>query len=285
MSETGTCSKDNALDYKTIGALLLFLLLVAKAYGVAGFSLTTAVGLITAAPLTVFFGTLALYTYAIMAVICISCLWILIAVIRGNSKYRRSAPLLLVVMIFTGLLTPLPYLVLGVFGAVLAVGISSLLRMPSLTRIYGGLTHSDRPVGRTDVAMVVAGIMLSLFVLLTIRTPWVPAEAVTLSTPVIVNPTVSPPQSVHKPVAFVVNDSNGWVTLLLEDSRRLVLMKDSNITQRRICHLYSQLPGVDPLFVTLQQYTPHDLSCSRLTDDTTERSKVRPSIFTLLDWP
>jgi hypothetical protein len=108
-----------------------------------------------------------------------------------------------------------------------------------------------------------------LFVLLTIRTPWVPAEVVSLAAPVRVNPTVRT-NSVSAPVVFVMNDhdddENGWAELLIDDSRYLVWVRDKDITQRRICHLYSQLPGVDPSFDTLlfRRYHGHDLSCSEI---------------------
>lgn len=277
MATTSTDNSHSLFDYKIVGTLLLFLLLVAKAYGVAGFSLTTAAELIAVTPLTVFFGTVALYTYAIMAFIFICSIWLMTAGVGGNKTYRRLAPLLLVLAIFAGLLTPLPYLVLAALGAMISIGISSLLRTSMFKRIGKKLAGSYTPPSPTDTAKVVASAMLGLFILLTIRTPWVPAEIVNLTTPVTINPTVGG-RPVHDPVVFVMNDSNGWVTLLLDDDRHLVWVRDSDITQRQICHLYSQLPGVDPSFDTIlrRQYSPHNLDCYRRTDDPLERAKRSP---------
>ncbi len=283
---TSTNGSHSSLDYKTVGTLLLFLLLIAKAYGVAGFSLTTAAELIAAAPLTVFFGTIALYTYVIMAFIFIWSIWVLVAGVRGNTAYRKLSPVLLVLAIFTGLLTPLPYLVLAVLGAVISIGISALLGTSLFTHIGEKmLAGAYIPPSRTDTAKVVAGVMLGLFVLLTIRTPWVPAEVVNLTPPVTVNPTVKG-KLVSAPVAFVMSDSNGWATLLLDDTRYLVRVKDSDITRRRICHLYSQLPGVDPSFDTilLRQYSPHDLACSDITTDPAEKAKRSPLPSYIIDY-
>ena len=283
-ARTSADNNPSLLDYKTVGTLLLFLLLVVKAYGVAGFSLTTAAELIAVTPLAVFFGTVALYTYAIMAFIFIWSIWLMVAGMGGNKTYRRFAPLLLVLAIFTGLLTPLPYLVLAVLGAMISIGISFLLGTSIFKRIGRNLAGSGTPPSPTDTAKVVAGVMLGLFVLLTIRTPWVPAEVVKLATPVTVLTIKG--KSVHDPVAFVMNDSNGWATLLLDDDRHLVWVRDSDITQRQICHLYSQLPGVDPFFDTIlrRQYSSHNLDCYRYTDDPLEKAKRSPLPSSIQDF-
>jgi len=63
----------------TLAPALLILLLLVKVYGVARFSLTTATALATAAPLSVFIGTLALYQYASMAIVAASSLLLSIA--------------------------------------------------------------------------------------------------------------------------------------------------------------------------------------------------------------
>jgi hypothetical protein len=83
-----------------------------------------------------------------------------------------------------------------------------------------------------------------------------------------------------------MNDSNGWATLLLDDARYLVWVKDSDIAQRRICHLYSQLPGVDPSFDTilLRQYSPHNVACSGITNDPEEKVKRSPLPSFIIDF-
>jgi hypothetical protein len=283
---TSTHDSHSPLDYKIVGTLLLFLLLISKAYGVAGFSLTTAAELIATAPLTVFFGTIALYAYVIMAFIFIWSIWLLIAGAHGNKTYRKFAPFLLVLAIFTGLLAPLPYLVLAVLGAAISIGISALLQKSPFKHIGERLlTGPYHPPSRTDTAKIVAGVFLGFFFLLTIRTPWVPAEVVDLTSPVTVNPNVVA-KKVYAPVAFVMNDSNGWTTLLLDDARYLAWVKDTDIMQRRICHLYSQLPGVNPSFDTilLRKYSPHNKNCSEITKDPVEKAKKPPLPSFMVDF-
>ena len=295
-SEPGQAESESGqrdwLDYKVVGTLLLFLLLAAKAYGASGFSLTTAAELISASPLSVFFGTIALYTYPIMAIMFVASIWLLVAMARGATAYRRLAPVLLVLAVLTGWLAPLPYLVIAGAGAVLSVGAAALLQTSPLRQAGERLITSYSPPSRTATARAVAGVLLTLFVLLTIRTPWVPAEVVSLAAPVRVNPTVRT-NSVSAPVVFVMNDhdgdENGWAELLIDDSRYLVWVRDKDITQRRICHLYSQLPGVDPSFDTLlfRRYHGHDLSCSEITDDPVEKAKRPPFpswLYTFLRW-
>jgi hypothetical protein len=68
-SEATAGEKDGGIDstFIQVMSLLLVLLLLVKAYGVARFSLTTSAAFVTAAPLSVLTGTLGLYEYAFMA--------------------------------------------------------------------------------------------------------------------------------------------------------------------------------------------------------------------------
>lgn len=55
-------------DVKLIGPAILLAIFLAKAYGVSGYSLTTTTALATSTPLSIAIGTVALYTYAFVAV-------------------------------------------------------------------------------------------------------------------------------------------------------------------------------------------------------------------------
>jgi hypothetical protein len=70
-------------------SLLLVLLLLVKVYGVARFSLTTSVTLVTAAPLSVLIGTLELYAYAFTAALAAAALWLFIMGMLANGELRR----------------------------------------------------------------------------------------------------------------------------------------------------------------------------------------------------
>ena len=58
-------------DVNTIAPFLLFTVLIAKAYGIAGFSLTTAAALVSATPLSIVIGIVALYVYAFAALVAV----------------------------------------------------------------------------------------------------------------------------------------------------------------------------------------------------------------------
>ena len=104
--------RSDSFDMATVGSLLLSVILIVKVYGVAGFSLTTATGLIYAQPLSVLIGSISLYAYAFMAFVAILLLWLLILGLQNrNSTCRRYAPLIFVLMLLAILLSPGRYLV------------------------------------------------------------------------------------------------------------------------------------------------------------------------------
>ena len=98
-------------------SFLLVLLLLIKAYGVARFSLTTSVALVTAAPLSVLIGTLELYAYAFIAALAAAALWLLIMGMLANGELRRWTPLTFALFIFATLLAP-PLYLYWTFGVV-----------------------------------------------------------------------------------------------------------------------------------------------------------------------
>jgi hypothetical protein len=112
--------RSDSFDMATMGSLLLFVFLIVKVYGVAGFSLTTATGLISAQPVSVLVGSISLYAYAFLAFVAIL-LWLLILGLQNrNSTCRRYAPLIFVFMLLAILLSSGRYLVDAIACTVLA---------------------------------------------------------------------------------------------------------------------------------------------------------------------
>ena len=297
----------DSFDLTIAGALLLIIFLVIKVYGVAGFSLTTATGLITAQPLAVLLGTVSLYAYAFMAFVAIALFWLLMLGLRNlNSVCRRLAPLILALMILAILLSPWRYLIDAVvctaFAVLIALVLYLLLGRGSRAANNAGITESaaqerdgrreprdGRNAGMRFSVIVVTIVLIELmaFVLATITKPWVPAELVTLSSPIVANP-VHPAISVtSKPVVFIVDESNGRVTMLMDEDRYLVSVPESAVKQRMICHLGDQFGGAAPLLETIfgQPYQPHDLACWRNTDQPLEHAKQGPPMWIrILQW-
>src|SRR5664280_1308925 len=93
-------------------SVLIVLLLLVKAFGVAHFSITTTLMLVTAAPLTVVLGTLASYGYmmsAIATLFALAWLWSLIATRRANPGRDIWVPVALAILVASVLLTPWDY--------------------------------------------------------------------------------------------------------------------------------------------------------------------------------
>jgi hypothetical protein len=179
--------------------------------------------------------TLALYEYAFMAITATAALLLSIAwgfnlgpysgEARGHRSMRRWAPVALIIAIFCAVLSPPLYLEWA--GGVLLV----ILAIVFLQKLF---TH--RIISLPMVATYAAIVALGVFFIATLDRVWLPAEIVTLNKPIAVNLQHSN-QTYRHPVAFIVSDANGWAMVLVNWDRYLVWLKDSDIENRRICHL------------------------------------------------
>ena len=299
--------RSDSLDLAKLGSLLLFVFLIIKVYGVAGFSLTTATGLISAQPLSVLIGSISLYAYAFMAFLALLLLWLLILGLqKRNAICRRYAPLIFVLMIFAVLLSPVSYLIDATVCIVVAFIIALvpywLLNRKrysasnstadkregrTLRRFYVRLADRDAKPRFHVIVLTIILIELMAFVLATITKPWIPAEFVMLRSPIVANPVHPTDSKTSKPIVFIVDESNGWVTMLMDEDRYLISVPESMIKQRTICHLEDQFSGTNPLLETIfgQAYQPHDLACWRYADQPTERAKKTPPLWVrILQW-
>ena len=279
--------------FAKVAALLLALLFLAKIYGAARFSLTTATALATAAsPVSVLLGTLALYEYAFIGLVAAASAWAFAAGFRRTGELRWWRPLTLPLAVVTCLLTPLYYLawIFGSFAAALLGFV--VLRSKLVNRLFQrvrprqpppeGAGQADQPGAeeRRDqwvppnasrVAVYVAMMAIMLFVFVTIQRPWLPAEVVTLSKAITVDPVTG--ETAIRPVAYVIADSDGWTTLLIDSDRYLAIIPTRDVQRLRICHLSGQLGNGQTLFdwITRRPYTSPNLSCSLLTDQSEEK--------------
>jgi hypothetical protein len=293
--------RKDSFDLTIAGSLLLIMFLVIKVYGVAGFSLTTAAGLITAQPLSVLLGTVSLYAYAFMAFVAIALFWLLILGLRNlNPVCRRLAPLIFVLMILAIFLSPWRYLIDAVACTAFAVLVAVVLSF-----FLGWFNRTDESAAQerdglckllvaqnarkrfSEIVVTIVLIELMGFILATISRPWVPAEVVTLSSPIVANPVHPDISMTSDPVVFIVDESNGRITMLMDEDRYLVSVPESAVKQRMICHLSDQFSGAAPLLETIfgQPYEPHDLACYRNTDQPIEQAKTSPPVWIrILQW-
>lgn len=244
-----------------VAALLLTLLVLAKAYGAARFSLTTGTALVTAAPVSVLVGTLASYLYAFMAFLTAVSLWIFIKGLHRKSELRPWCPLTFAVTLFAGLLTPIPYLIWALIFSGVALVLSCIFRARRAESFFRRRTPSGIPPSQTRIAVSVAILVAVGFIFATIQRPWLSAEVVTLSKPITVNRQTH--KQSMKPVAFVISQENGWVTMLIEEDRYLAFVPARDILTRKICHLNGQLGDGQPLYYWIlnRPYQSPNLSC------------------------
>jgi hypothetical protein len=264
-------------DLKLAGPVLLLAVFVAKAYGIAGYSLTTTAALVAATPLAILVGTVSLYAYVFVGLVAVGSA----AVFAGGfidayrERCRPLMPLSLALAVVAALLSPWHYTL-----DVVACGFVVLL-------VYWILRLARIRVALHSFVAAAVMVLLTVFVLATVRTAWLPAQVITLSQPIVSNPVHPVTSLTRKPVVYLVDDKDGWVTLLMDDDRFVAQVKDSAVVSRQVCHLNTQFPGAEPLFGVLsgQLYAPHDVSCWRLTDQPDERGlKTAPTIIRLLTW-
>ena len=265
--------KGNSSDSGGIGTLLriapviLILLLLVKVYGVAWYTLETTTALVTAAPLSVLLGTLALYEYVFMAALTVTAVILFIMGIVGEGGLRPWMPYTFALAAFSALLTPLFYLPWAGLAIVIVLTIYLAPRAWGVWKVRRGngrKTKVSPSLGR--IAMMVGTAVVAITVLLTIDRPWLPAEVVELQHKVVVNPRKDTKSS--RPVVFVVSEQNDWITMLVDYDRYLVRVPSTDVVKRTVCHLNWQLGNGQTLYqwLTGQPYYAAGLACWRLTD-------------------
>jgi hypothetical protein len=180
--------------------------------------------------------------------------------LRGRGPMRHLVPLTFLLMLFSVLLTPFYYLIPAGIASVTVLILWSFLQkkvsLPALVA-YAGV------------------VALSISIILTLETPWVPAEVVSLKHPILVNLSSKPKVMSQYPVAFVVSDENGWTAMLVNGDRYLAWVRDSDITGRTICRLNGQLRSYQTVYLVLrrQPYTSPNVDCDGLSRSLTKEIK------------
>lgn len=263
---------------RTGGALLL-LFLLAKAYAVSHYSLTTTGALITSAPLTVLLGTVASYLYLLLPALAVGLpIWLWRT--RGATaaggvakEYRALAFGLALLAVF---LSPVPddgWQVLA-RPAALVLGLAGLLALTC----WLARSALARRVGLA--AIPVSWFVVTWVVLLlvpTLQQPWVPAEVLVLRSPgTITTPRLGPDndlQQTRYPIVHVLSDAGGVTSALDADTRFLLRVPSEAVVLRHVCHHESQLPGTRPVWLWLlgRDYASQNVSCQRLVREHARR--------------
>ncbi len=250
---------------------MLALLFLTKIYGAARFSLTTSTALAAAAsPVSVLFGTLGLYEYAFIGLAASASAWAFVAGIR-QAGVRWWWPLTLPLAVFLSLLTPFYYLKWAIASILVVFALRDIMTVAS--RIF---SRADQPwvvPSYNKIAVMVAMAAVMTFVFATIQRPWLPAEVVNLSKPITIDPMTH--EEAARPVAYIIAEGNGWVTLLIDSDRYLAIVPETEVERQRICHLNGQLGNGQPFFdwIIGRPYVSPNLSCSDLTDQPEEKGR------------
>jgi hypothetical protein len=236
------------------GSLLLSLLFLAKAYGVAHYSLTTMGELLSTAPVTALLGTVASYMYVILPVIAVGGTWWMWET-RTTAAPTRPAAIALVVV--AAALSPWPYL------AVLSSGGLGLFALTQFARRR--LAHVPRVrVAASHASLYFSVLAAVVFFIATIDKPWVPAEVLVTDSEVLVNARNN--EREKSPAVYVLKEDGDMLVVMTARHRQVVRIPTSIIKERIICHDRNQLAGERPLIDTLRgrRYKSPNISCGRL---------------------
>lgn len=280
--ETGNGGGGLDATFVKVMSMLLVLLVLVKAYGVARFSLTTGTALVTAAPLSVLIGTLALYEYAFLAALAAAAFWLFIMGLLTGGELRRWTPLTFALFLFATLLSPPQYLYWTFAAAAVSLALYLIIaKIPRSDNLYKRLTRSSDVPSPSRIAACIAALLAGGFLLITIDRPWLPADVVVLKQPIVVRATGANPHSekTSRPVVFIVSEQDGMTTMLVDEDRYLVSIPTSNIAVSAICHLNGQLGDGQPLFWKIlgRSYSSPNLACWRLTDQPEECPPPSPA--------
>jgi hypothetical protein len=161
------------------------------------------------------------------------------------------------VAIVSVLLSPWPYpwppLVIAILVVIGAAVVNRL-------RLKRGRLRISRPaVYASSIALMAAG-----FLLWSLDKPWVPAEVIAIKQPLLADPTGSVPNPT--PTVYVIGTTGDWLTVLVEDTRKIVYIPSSWLSARITCHEDGQLSGRRPLLYVLdgKRYSSPNLSCARV---------------------
>jgi hypothetical protein len=153
--------------------------------------------------------------------------------VEGHMKIATSVGLLVVVALACTIVTPWPIFLMSLAGAIF---------IPLLLHAHAALATKPPPPTPRQVSLWVGEILLgsgaafaAIIAAYTITyAMWLPHEAVVTQN--------HPHGRMTTAVGYVLDDSDGWTTLLQSQSRIIIRLKSTTITQRKVCHL-AQTPG------------------------------------------
>lgn len=253
---------------KLVGALLVILLLL-KSFGVANFSLSTTGALLGLAPLSVLLGSVTSALYLLIPMTAAVLLWQLAVNWKRLGRWRPAVFALATLLV---LLSPWHYL-WRVAVASFALVLIALILVAVVGWVAGRRGVPQDPFGRRLAGELRSApliswplaLLLIAVLLKTLQTPWLPAEAVTFSSPKIIS--YRDQESALVSVGYVVDTNAGWTEILEAKHRFLMKVPTKDIVRRSTCRVHGQaLQGAEPLLYrwTHGPYRSPNRSCEEV---------------------
>ena len=265
-----------------VGGTVFGVLLLARVYVVAHYSLTTTTGLVSAAPASVLLGTIASYTYLLVAVLAFVSLFLWLkagAMALGN----LWSIVLLSSFVTFSLLSPWYYWwwVGGVASVLTGIAYirepislsvdaqdwwrSAAIRVRLHAPVSGIWNCVRRPMALLllDLVVVVLGTALSVSAIVaTLDQPWMPGSVVVFAKPEVVaekqtdaNRTA---ETTDIDIAYIVSSDGNWTKLLDAERRFLFEVPTADIRARYTCRVEGEvLVGRSPIVKHKAYFSPN----------------------------
>jgi hypothetical protein len=251
-----------SLEIASIGAALLALFTLTKAYAAAKFSLTTASALLTTAPFNVLLGSLTSYSYTVFPLLSLLTLsWAIWLFRRQGWTILSFAVATLAVLAF--LLSPASSFLLPMLILAAVVGLHWLARWAEKQDKVAGRLHARGVVSRISkidrtIAVGTAFIIICAVAFLTsVTNLWLPAEVVTFEDG----------NARRAIVGHVLSVEGEWTTVVRATDRGLTRIPSQQVKTRELCHLSGVQPGGQrPILYAIEQkpYISPNTICSNI---------------------
>jgi hypothetical protein len=247
------------LEIASIGAVLLALFTLTKAYAAAKFSLTTASALLTTAPFNVLLGSLTAYSYSVFPLLSLLTLsWAIWLFRRDGWTIRFVAVATLAVLAF--LLSPASSFLPPMLILAAVVGLHSFARWAKKQDKVAGRLHARGVVSRIskiDLTLAVAAAFIIICAFgfgASVTNMWLPAEVVTFEDG----------NARSAIVGHVLSVEGEWTTVVRATDRGLTRIPSQQVKTRELCHLSGAQPaGQRPILYAIQwkPYTSPNTDC------------------------
>ena len=281
--------------------ILLVVLLLLKAYVVAGYSLVTASALVTSAPVAVLVGTVTSFlNIVVLVVFAVTSAWLFgrwrnrsKAEAPGVDEHKHLSLLVFAVWTMCLLFLPVPWSIEIYRRASIIEVVYTLLVIGTGVSLYYFFGYVSNRLKWRRIEAGWFGVLVGVALLLpTLKTPWMPSEIWVLDQPIATRDLHPEPGSERVklskyPVVFVLSVNGDWAVGMDVKTRLVLHIPAKDVKARVVCKYADTPPNTLPLWAFLSRYhykTPNKY-CGNLLDPPGQLDQFVPKVSTRTSAP